>query len=107
MGPAGPQGPEGPQGPAGVSGLAIVPVAMDVPSVGVNGLSFLDRSASCPTGKRVIAGGPQVSWSGSGVLVVSSSYPVNDTTWRVILRNTSTSAVSSISFSIHLVCVDI
>jgi hypothetical protein len=106
MGPQGPEGPMGPQGPAGMSGLEIVPVVMDVPSMGLNGLSFLDRNASCPAGKRVISAGPEVSWSGSGVLVVSSSHPMNDTTWRIVMRNTSTTAISSIGFTIHLICVD-
>jgi hypothetical protein len=107
MGPAGPQGPEGPQGPAGMSGLERIAVLVDVPSAGLNGSSFLDRNASCPTGKRLISGGSEASWTGTGVLVVSSSYPTSDTTWRVILRNTTISPVGNIVFRIHLVCVDI
>jgi hypothetical protein len=37
---------------------------------------------------------------------VSSSYPESDNSWRVVLRNTSVSAVSGITFRIHIVCVD-
>ena len=106
QGPAGPPGAEGPRGPAGIPGLQSHAVTMDVPAMGLNGLSFLDRQASCPAGTRVVSGGPEVSWSGNGVLVVSSSYPVNGSTWRVVLRNTSTTAVSTIQFRIHLVCAE-
>jgi hypothetical protein len=110
MGPAGPQGPEGPQGPAGISGITLVShLFNDLPAFGINGSSDLARTLSCPVGKRVMYGGPEVTWTstGTGNLVLKSSYAWDETTWRVVMRNTSTSAVSGITFRIHLICVDI
>lgn len=112
QGPMGPQGPIGPEGPAGTAGIELVPVPMTVPAMGVAGLGTLAGSASCPTGKRVISGSPEVTHSGSGFLLVTSSYPENDTTWRVVLRNPSLNAVGGpspnfINFKIHLVCGEV
>jgi hypothetical protein len=98
-------GPAGPEGPAGNAGMLLLPVTMDGPT-SAGGLATLIGGAACPTGKRVIAGGPEVSYSGSGNLVVSSSYPESDNSWRVVLRNTSVNGVSNIIFRIHIVCVD-
>ena len=77
--PAGPPGPQGPAGPRGVPGPKGSP--------GVSGLQRVDSStsssssnskavvATCPSGKRVVGGGAQVTGSGANKVSINQSFP--------------------------------
>jgi hypothetical protein len=77
--PAGPPGPQGPAGPRGVPGPKGAP--------GVSGLQRVDAAtssssanskavvATCPSGKRVVGGGAQVTGSGSNKVSITQSFP--------------------------------
>jgi hypothetical protein len=84
-GPPGPQGATGPQGqpgttsPAGVAGYEIISTHEALP---LNG--SIEVTATCPTGKRVIAGG----YVAPSVLdMASSSRPEGDKGWRVEFKS--------------------
>ena len=74
--PAGPQGPPGPRGVPGPKG-----------SPGISGLQRVDSStsssssnskavvATCPSGKRVVGGGAQVTGSGANKVSINQSFP--------------------------------
>jgi hypothetical protein len=98
QGPAGPAGPAGPQGPAGASGVSgyeIVTVGpFTIPPGG--GIS---ASVSCPAGKKLLSGG--VDSSNSGFTTMGRSYPVNDTTWNIGIRNDGAGAVAS---NVYAIC---
>ena len=89
-----------------MAGIELAMASIPTPMLGVNGNGTLTGIGSCPTGKRVISGGHNVSFAGSGNLVVQSSYADSLVSWRVSLKNTSISAVSGITFNIVLVCAD-
>jgi hypothetical protein len=105
QGPIGLQGPAGPQGPAGMSGLQVVPVIVPTSAFGINGNASAAGTATCPAGKVAISGGFHTTFLGSGNLVAAASYPDTPSSWRVIVRNTSISAVSSVTFTVYAVCV--
>ena len=83
-GTPGPQGAPGPQGqpgtgPAGVAGYEIINTRETLP---LNG--SIEVTASCPSGKRVIAGG----YVAPSVLdTASSSRPEGDNGWRVEFKS--------------------
>ena len=82
QGPAGapgPQGQSGTAGPAGVAGYEIINTRETLP---LNG--SIEVTATCPTGKRVIAGG----YVAPSVLdAASSSRPEGDNGWRVEFKS--------------------
>jgi hypothetical protein len=98
------QGPAGPQGPAGVSGLQVVSVLVPVSAFGVNGNASVSGTAACPAGKVVLSGGFSATFAGGGNLLAAASYPDTASSWRVTLRNTSITAVSSVTFTVYAVC---
>lgn len=72
-GPPGPQGPRGvpgPKGAPGVSGLQRVDAATS--SSSANSKAVV---ATCPSGKRVVGGGAQVTGSGSNKVSITQSFP--------------------------------
>lgn len=72
-GPPGPQGPRGvpgPKGASGVSGLQRVDAATSASSANSKAVV-----ATCPSGKRVVGGGAQVTGSGSNKVSITQSFP--------------------------------
>ena len=77
--PAGPPGPQGPPGPRGAPGPKGSP--------GVSGLQRIDAAtsssssnskavvATCPSGKRVVGGGAQVTGSGANKVSINQNFP--------------------------------
>ena len=95
-GPQGPAGAPGPQGqsgsgtagPAGVAGYEIINTRETLP---LNG--SIEVTATCPTGKRVIAGG----YVAPSVLdTASSSRPEGDSGWRVEFKSNGGTGEASV-----------
>ena len=86
-GPQGPAGPAGPVGPAGVSGYERVQqffIEFVAPG------DVMHKSVSCPVGKKVLGGGYTVDNAPAGyVPAIMLSYAINDTAWRIDMKNTS------------------
>ena len=101
----GPQGPIGPQGPAAIDGLELV--SATVPSPGqVLSLNLLLARATCPTGKRVIAGGFNLVSVFARQLTVLTSFPDVDTdSWVVEFQNKTSMNLGVISVIVHATCV--
>ena len=79
QGATGPQGQPGTPGPAGVAGYEIINTHETLP---LNG--SIEVTATCPAGKRVIAGG----YVAPSVLdTASSSRPEDDKGWRVEFKS--------------------
>ena len=79
QGATGPQGQPGTPGPAGIVGYEIINTHETLP---LNG--SIEVTATCPTGKRVIAGG----YVAPSVLdTASSSRPEGDKGWRVEFKS--------------------
>ena len=103
QGATGAQGPAGPEGPAGagMSGYEIIwePVSGTVPAG-----DTLIGIASCPTGKKVLGGGFVLEGAPLGyVPAIMGSYPMNDTTWRINMKNT-TAAATNLSYYVFVTC---
>ena len=96
QGPAGapgPQGQPGTPGPAGVAGYEIINTHETLP---LNG--SIEVTATCPTGKRVIAGG----YVAPSVLdTASSSRPEGDSGWRVEFKSNGGMGEASV----YAICV--
>ncbi len=108
-GPTGPQGPvgpqgatgaTGPQGPAGISGQMIASTAMLTLNLMPNQQSSLD--VTCPTGKRVLGGGWETNNPSANVHALSS-YPLSQTSWRVVIRLSQDTA-ATFGFRVWAVC---
>ncbi len=107
-GPIGPQGlvgatgPTGATGAAGVSGWQRLTATQTLPAG-----TFILRQLACPTGKKVLSGGYQLSLSSnlSGndriKIIAHESYPDTDSTWTFGISNTS--AVSA-DYILHIIC---
>jgi hypothetical protein len=82
QGPAGAPGPQGPPGIAGPPGVAGYEIINTHETLPLNG--SIEVTATCPTGKRVIAGG----YVAPSVLdTASSSRPEGDSGWRVEFKS--------------------
>ena len=106
MGPIGPMGPAGPQGPAGTGGLDPVEVVAMLSSplpVNVAAAGTVSGDATCPAGKQAIGGGFQSLGFGQTMLPIAS-YPLNETTWRVTLRNPTNLQINMVQIRVHVVC---
>ena len=82
QGPAGAPGPQGPPGIAGPPGVADYEIINTHETLPLNG--SIEVTATCPSGKRVIAGGyvaPRV------LDTASSSRPEGDSGWRVEFKS--------------------
>ncbi len=119
-GPAGPQGEKGDKGDTGAAGAPGLPGAQGEP--GVSGLEvvsaivpavptsdatpsggFFDATAACPAGKRVISGGFQyMAWTFQVQLM--ESYPMDATTWKVVLRNGNPWSVNNLQIKVYAIC---
>ena len=71
--PAGPQGPAGPAGPAGPSGISGWQI-VEADSAS-DGSATKQVTASCPSGKRVLGGGLQISGPGKQFVASNGAYP--------------------------------
>jgi hypothetical protein len=61
-------------------------------------------TASCPAGKRVLAGGFVLeSYPAGYVPAIMGSYPQDDATWRISLKNT-TGVFTSLTFYVAITC---
>lgn len=69
-GPPGPRGVPGPKGSPGISGLQRVDAATS--SSSSNSKAVV---ATCPSGKRVVGGGAQVTGSGANKVSINQSFP--------------------------------
>src|SRR4029077_7113046 len=92
-GAPGPQGQPGTPGPAGVAGYEIINTRETLP---LNG--SIEVTATCPTGKRVIAGG----YVAPSVLdTASSSRPEGDNGWLVEFKSNGGTGEASV----YAICV--
>ena len=86
-GPQGPQGPQGVQGVQGAVGPAGAPFAATMcqnvaGTAATPSSAFTHVTATCPSGTRVVGGGPSYSsWSSTSHCVPFRSYPSNATSW--------------------------
>lgn len=103
-GPTGPAGPAGPSGASGVAGLEIVSaISPAVTPATVGAFGTFGGNASCPAGKRAVGGGFESLLNASHMLPIGS-FPVSDTTWRVMLRNTWSSSMSNVQVRVYVIC---
>lgn len=105
-GPTGQMGPAGPVGPAGVSGLQTVFTLNPTPPTTVPSFGTVAGTATCPEGKRAIGGGFESLGNASQMLPIAS-YPVTATTWRVMLRNTLSTALSTVQVRVYVICATV
>jgi hypothetical protein len=93
--PAGQKGDRGDKGDKGDPGPSGLQLADRTVTAAAN--SFGGESASCPAGKRAIAGGGHAG----GLVFIQSSEPIgNGTGWLTRWRNTTGSAVSVTTYAI-------
>ena len=134
-GPRGPQGPKGPKGSkgdkgqkgdkgdkgatgaAGVSGYEVVNQTFEEVFIensgGMRGLSEV-KTVSCPTGKRVIAGGTNLGTNATqngqqrSVSVSMSAPNGTGTGWSVqLFNNETTGGGTSIDLQVYAVCANV
>jgi hypothetical protein len=74
--PAGPQGPAGPAGAPGVSGYQQVKVQSPNDSNPTKKLTV-----SCPSGKKALGVGLQISGDGKRYVASNGAYPASDSSW--------------------------
>ena len=75
--PAGPVGAQGPQGPPGIAAREQVSAESVLNSVEPKNVTI-----TCPTGKKVIAGGVELSGAGRGLVTVTENKPTGDNAWE-------------------------
>jgi hypothetical protein len=75
--PTGPTGPQGPAGPPGVSAREQISA-----ETGVSSASPKSITATCPTGKRVLGGGVEISGAGRARVTATENKPSGDTGWE-------------------------
>jgi hypothetical protein len=99
--PAGPAGPQGPAGPPGLS--AREQVSAETPQTSV---APKNATATCPTGKRVIGGGVEVSGAGRGRVTVTENKPAGDNAWEAeAFEAVATTAAWKIV--VHAICANV
>ncbi len=106
QGPIGPMGPQGPAGDPGVAGHEIVQLENPTAPINVAGLGLLIGTAVCPEGKKVLGGGHE-NMGNSFQLTLIASFPSDARTWKVILRNPITSALSNMQIRVFAVCATV
>jgi len=107
QGPAGLTGPAGPQGPAGsngISGYERVIGDSGALQIGAGISSYV--LATCPAGKKAIAGGHELTSIGAQGLNVTMSAPYENgvSGWRVSFRNGTTNSMSNVQVKAHVTC---
>jgi hypothetical protein len=91
QGPAGATGPQGQPGSPGPAGVARYEIISTHETLPLNG--SIEVTATCPTGKRVIAGG----YVAPSVLdTASSSRPEGDKGWRVEFKSSGGNGEASV-----------
>jgi hypothetical protein len=75
--PAGPVGAQGPQGPPGLSAREQVGAESTLTSGAPKNVT-----ATCPTGKKIIGGGVEISGAGRARVTVTENKPVADNAWE-------------------------
>jgi len=109
IGPIGPQGAIGPQGPAGVAGLEVIKATV-TSTAAMAFQSELKAKALCPTGKRVVSGGYNLTGALPRSLTVLTSYPdtgdaiVTDG-WIVEFRNNTSTNLGVVNVAVFATCV--
>jgi hypothetical protein len=103
-GPQGPAGPTGLQGPPGISGWERIVVETNNATLQPNGAQAFN--ATCSTGKRVVGGGvvvfnPTFFWT------VQSSGPIDDSTWHVVLTNTTANPATANPVAVYAICANV
>ncbi len=93
-GDTGAPGARGDQGVAGAPGVSGWERVQDTTGV-VNGNRSTEVTIPCPSGKRVLGGGAYAPG-----LTLMSSYPGNDTSWTIEVRNTTASAAGFYYYAI-------
>jgi hypothetical protein len=98
--PAGPVGAQGPQGPAGLS--AREQVSAETPQSSVSPKNI---TVACPTTKKVIGGGVELSGPGRARVTVTENKPTGDNTWEAeAFEAVATNAAWKIV--IHAICAN-
>jgi hypothetical protein len=95
-GPAGPVGPAGPPGPVGISGYEIVTNVIQISAATVN-----QYDAVCPTGKRVLGGGVQVTDSAATIF---GTEPNGQTGWRGEVYNPTP---RNATMTVYAICANV
>jgi hypothetical protein len=73
--PAGPQGPQGPAGAPGASGYQIVTATSPPAPAAVVTQNVI---ASCPSGKKAVGGGAEVTGDGKQYVALNDTHPHNE-----------------------------
>jgi hypothetical protein len=99
--PHGPTGPQGPIGPPGVSAREQVAVETPLTNTGPKNIT-----ATCPTGKRALGGGVEVSGAGRNRVSVVENKPNGDNGWEgeafeVVATNATWKLV------VHAICANV
>jgi hypothetical protein len=88
-----------------VSGYEIVSATMHSSNLG--GALSLSTRATCPSGKRVLAGGVQTSNTGKN-LVVIASYPEAATqSWFGEARNLTSLSIGAADIFVYAICANV
>jgi hypothetical protein len=74
------------------------------PPITVGSFATITGNASCPAGKRAIAGGFE-ALGGAIQMTPNGSYPVSETTWRVVMRNLLTTSLANAQVRVYVVCL--
>lgn len=115
QGPQGSQGPQGPQGPQGFMGPAGPAGSNGVSgferAVGDSGPILMDSgaswwvSATCPAGKRAVAGGYELlSQAVNLTVTVSAPLEADPATWRVAVRNNTAVSLTRVQVKSYALC---
>lgn len=110
IGPPGPAGEAGPAGPAGLSGVEVVSTTVS----SVTTMPFqaeLRAKSPCPSTKRVISGGYNLTGVWARVLTVLTSFPdtgagVATDGWVVEFRNNSSTVLPVLNVTVYATCVN-
>lgn len=85
------------------STLEVLSTLNPSPPVSVASFGTLTGTATCPAGKRAIAGGFE-SAGGAVQMLPTSSFPNTESSWRVVLRNTTGGSLTNAQVRVHVVC---
>lgn len=99
--PAGPVGAQGPQGPPGLS--AREQVSAESP---LNNTAPKNVTVTCPTGKKVIGGGVELSGAGRARVTVTENKPTGDNAWEAeAFEAVNTTATWKVV--VHAICANV
>jgi hypothetical protein len=105
MGPQGPAGPAGSgDGTGALTGVEFLWSLNPNPPITVASFGTITGNAGCPAGKRAIAGGYE-ALGGAIQMTPNGSFPASETTWRVVMRNLTTTPLANSQIRVWVVCV--